>query len=164
MVVVQRSRLQDELKKRLPFESPQQEALLNLLRTHDQVMNRLGRLFREYDLTPSQYNVLRILRGAGKPLPCLEIVSRMVQIVPAMTGLLDRLEARQWVSRQRCTADRRVIYVALTDQGRQLLARLDEPVRRHHGELLGHLTRAELQELSRLLEKVREPLVAEPST
>ena len=87
-----KSRLQDELKKRNPFESPLHEALLNILRTADQFENRAGRLFREYDLTPSQYNVLRILRGEGQPLPCLEIANRMLQVVPAMTGLLDRLE------------------------------------------------------------------------
>ena len=67
------SRLQQELKKKRPFDSPDQEAILNMLRTSDQFQNRFGRLFREFDLTHSQYNVLRILRGEGKPMPCLEI-------------------------------------------------------------------------------------------
>lgn len=70
--------LQRELKKKRPFESPEQEAVLNILRTNDQFQNRFGRLFREYGLTPSQYNVLRILRGEGKPMPCLEIGERMI--------------------------------------------------------------------------------------
>ena len=65
--------LQRELKKKRPFESPEQEAVLNILRTNDQFQNRFGRLFREYGLTASQYNVLRILRGEGKPMPCLEM-------------------------------------------------------------------------------------------
>ena len=115
------SRLQQELKKKRPFESPDQEAILNILRTNDQFLNRFGRLFREYDLTHSQYNVLRILRGEGKPMPCLEIADRMIQVVPAMTGLLDRLEKQGLVVRERCTQDRRVVYVALTESAKDLL-------------------------------------------
>jgi len=149
-------KLQHELKKKRPFDSPEQEALLNLLRTSDQFHNRFGRLLREYDLTPSQYNVLRILRGEGTPLPCLEIADRMIQVVPAMTGLLDRLEKQELVKRERCTEDRRVVYVELTSKAIQLLERMDQPVTDQHRELIGHLTRAELKELSRLLEKARE--------
>ena len=78
------SQLQRELKKREPFESPEVEAILNILRTGDQFQNRFGRLFREYGLTTSQYNVLRILRGEGRPLPSLEIADRMVQVVPVL--------------------------------------------------------------------------------
>ena len=108
------SRLQRELKKRLPFDSLEQEANLNVLRTTDLLQNRLGRFFREYGLTPSQYKVLRILRGEGKPLPSLEIGSRMIQLVPAMTGLIDRLEKQGLVNRRRCKEDRRVVYVEIT--------------------------------------------------
>ncbi len=147
--------LQHELKKRRPFESPEQEAILNLLRTNDQFDNRFGRLFREHGLTSSQYNVLRILRGEGKPLPCLEIAERMIQVVPAMTGLLDRLEQQELIRRRRSTEDRRVIYVELTDKAAALLRTLDEPVSKLHHKLVGHLTKAELKELSRLLEKAR---------
>lgn len=149
------SRLQQELKKKRPFDSPDQEAILNILRTSDQFQNRFGRLFREYDLTHSQYNVLRILRGEGKPMPCLEIGDRMIQVVPAMTGLLDRLEKQGLVSRERCTQDRRVVYVTLTDSAKDLLKRMDGPVNELHKQLVGHLTQAELKELSRLLEKAR---------
>jgi DNA-binding MarR family transcriptional regulator len=153
-----KSRLQSELKKRNPFESPLHEALLNILRTADQFENRVGRLFREYDLTPSQYNVLRILRGEGKPLSCLEIVERMLQVVPAMTGLLDRLEKMELVSRERCTQDRRVVYVDLTTKGKELVSKLDQPLQALNQKLLGHLSSAELKELSRLLEKARTSL------
>ena len=153
-----KSRLQDELKKRNPFESPLHEALLNILRTADQFENRAGRLFREYDLTPSQYNVLRILRGEGQPLPCLEIANRMLQVVPAMTGLLDRLEKMELVSRERCTQDRRVVYVDLTPKGKELVNQLDQPLSAHKQKLLGHLSATELKELSRLLEKARTSL------
>ncbi len=150
-----KSRLQDELKKKRPFELAEQEAILNILRTSDQFQNRFGRLLREYDLTQSQYNVLRILRGEGKPMPCLEIGDRMIQVVPAMTGLLDRLEKQGLVQRERCTEDRRVVYVELTDAARDLLQRMDNPVMQLHKQLIGHLTQAELKELSRLLEKAR---------
>lgn len=149
------SRLQQELKKKRPFDSPDQEAILNILRTSDQFQNRFGRLFREYDLTHSQYNVLRILRGEGKPMPCLEIGDRMIQVVPAMTGLLDRLEKQGLVQRERCTQDRRVVYVNLTESAKELLKRMDGPVNEVHKRLIGHLTQAELKELSRLLEKAR---------
>ena len=134
--------------------------MLNILRTSDQFQNRSGRLFREYNLTHSQYNVLRILRGEGKPMPCLEISDRMIQVVPAMTGLLDRLEKQGLVQRERCTEDRRVVYVDLTDTARELLQRMDDPVAKLHKQLIGHLTQAELKELSRLLEKARASLQA----
>src|SRR5438552_11127603 len=126
------TKLQHELKKKRPFESPEQEAALNVLRTSDQLQIRLARLLREHDLTPSQYNVLRILRGEGKPLPILEIASRTITVVPGITGLIDRLEQAALVARVRCEKDRRVIYVALTDDGTKALAALDEPLDQLH--------------------------------
>jgi DNA-binding MarR family transcriptional regulator len=149
------SRLQRELKKRLPFDSLEQEANLNVLRTTDLLQNRLGRFFREYGLTPSQYNVLRILRGEGKPLPSLEIGSRMIQLVPAMTGLIDRLEKQGLVNRRRCKEDRRVVYVEITPAAKKLLKRMDDPLLEMHKQLTGSLTLTELKELTRLMEKIR---------
>ena len=151
-------RLRQELRKKQPFASPEQEALLNILRTNDQFQNRFGRLFREYGLTASQYNVLRILRGEGKPMPSLEIAERMIQVVPAITGLIDRLEKQALVSRTRCTDDRRDVYVEITKKATSLLKKMDKPVNGLHKQLMGHLTRAELRELSRLLEKARTSL------
>jgi DNA-binding MarR family transcriptional regulator len=150
-------KLQHELKKRRPFDSPLEEAALSIVRTNDQLQLRCARLFRQHGLTPSQYNILRILRGEGKPLPILEIASRTVTIVPGITGLIDRLEQAGMVNRLRCEKDRRVIYVALTDQGMSTLAALDQPVNDLHHKLLGHLSRAELKDLIQLLEKVRAP-------
>jgi DNA-binding MarR family transcriptional regulator len=152
-------KLQHELKKKRPFESPEEEALLGVVRTSDQLQIRFARLLREYGLTsPTQYNILRILRGEGKPLPILEIASRAITVVPGITGLIDRLERAGFVNRLRCEKDRRIIYVALTDQGMTTLAALDEPLVALHHKLVGHLSQGELKELIRLLEKVREPL------
>jgi DNA-binding MarR family transcriptional regulator len=151
-------KLQQELKKRHPFTSLEEEAGLNLVRTHDQLQIRFTRLFRDYGLTPSQYNILRILRGEGKPLPILEIASRTVTVVPGITGLIDRLEQAGFVQRERCEKDRRVIYVALTDKATKTLAGLDAPVLALQKKLMGHLSADELHELCLLLEKVREPL------
>ncbi|QDT28890.1 MarR family winged helix-turn-helix transcriptional regulator [Gimesia panareensis] len=150
------TQLQQELKKKQAFQSPEIEAILNVLRTSDQLQNRLGKLFREYGLTSSQYNVLRILRGEGKPLPSLEIASRMVQVVPAITGLIDRLEKRGLVQRKRCQKDRRVVYVEITSEGITLLNEMDQPLRELHTELLGYLTESELNELNQLLVKARQ--------
>jgi MarR family transcriptional regulator, 2-MHQ and catechol-resistance regulon repressor len=154
-------KLQHELKKKQPFESLEQEASLNIVRTSDRLQIRGARLLRGHGLTPSQYNVLRILRGEGKPLPILEIASRTITVVPGITGLIDRLEQAGFVNRVRCEKDRRVIYVALAERGTKTLAELDEPLVALHRKLLGHLSQAELKELIRLLEKVREPLSAE---
>lgn len=148
-------RLKDELKMRKPFDSLEQEALLNIMRTSDQFQNRFGRLLREYDLTPSQYNILRILRGEGKPLPALEVAGRMIQVVPAITGLIDRLEKSGMVRRDRCKEDRRVVYIEITEKALRTLAKMDEPLGDLHRDLLGHLTRNELKELIRTLEKAR---------
>ncbi len=152
------SKLQHELKKKRPFESPEQEAALSVVRTSDQLQIRFARLLREHGLTPSQYNVLRILRGEGEPLPILEIASRTITVVPGITGLIDRLEQACFVNRLRCEKDRRIIYVALTARATKTLAALDQPMAVLHKKLLGHLSKAELTELIRLLEKVRAPL------
>ncbi len=153
--VMSSGQLQRDLKKKRPFESLEQAAMLNILRTNDQFQNRFGRLFRAYGLTSSQYNVLRILRGEGRPMPCLEVADRMIQVVPAITGLIDRLEKQELVSRERCTEDRRVVYVEITEKALELLNKMDKPVNDLHKRLIGHLTRPELQELNRLLEKAR---------
>ncbi len=109
------AKLQHELKKKRPFDLVEQEAALGLLRTNDQLQIRFARLFRDFRLTPSQYNVLRILRGEARPLPILEIAARTVTVVPGITGLIDRLEQAGFVRRRRCDDDRRVVYVELTD-------------------------------------------------
>ena len=149
------SKLQHELKKKRPFESLEQEAALNLLRTNDQLQIRFTRLFRDFGLTPSQYNVLRILRGEGKPLPILEIAERTITVVPGITGLIDRLQDAGFVKRERCPEDRRVIFVRLTSKGGDVLGKLDAPLVVLHKACLARLSAAEQKTLIRLLEKVR---------
>jgi len=155
-------RLRAELKKRGDFESLEQEAALNLWRTSDQLSNRVGRLLRDFGLTSSQYNVLRILRGAGEPLPSLEIASRLIQVVPAITGLIDRLEREALVMRQRSEDDRRVVRVGLKKKARDLLARIDQPLQKLHHEMLGHMGSRQLKSLIQLLETAREVSPANP--
>jgi len=150
--------LRHELRKKNPFDSPEQEASLNLARTEDFIAGEFARLFGEHGLSSSLYNVLRILRGAGADgLPCQEIAGQMVTRTPDVTRLVDRLEGGGFAERSRTPEDRRVVLVRITRAGRDLLARLDQPVLDLHKRLLGHLTRAELAELNRLLLKARIP-------
>ena len=151
-----------EIGKRKPFDSLEEEALLNLMRTTDRFGTRMTRFFRDYRITGPQYNILRILRGEGGPLPILEIARRMIAEAPAITGLIDRLESAGLVERKRCPVDRRVIHVAATDAGLALVRKLDGPLVEMRHKLIGGLKKTELKELIRLLEKARESLEETP--
>lgn len=148
-------RLGDELKMKRDFRQPAQEVITSVLRTSDMYEYRLRQFFRDYGLTHPQYNILRILRGADGPLPILEIANRLVSKVPGITGLIDKLEARGLVTRQRCDADRRVWYVRLSTAGQELLDKLDTPNDQIEQELAGHLTEKECRQLVTLLDKAR---------
>ncbi len=148
--------LPQEIRKRRPFESPEPQAMLDILRTAWALEAPFERLFRKQGLTTPQYNVLRILRGEGRRIPSLAIAEQMVTRVPDITRLVDRLETAGWVQRERSTEDRRIVYVSITQKGTDLLARLDEPVSELHENALEHLTRKELVELTRLLAKARQ--------
>jgi DNA-binding MarR family transcriptional regulator len=150
--------LMKELKKREPFSSVEEEEVLNICRTSDQLLIRAERMFREHGLTGPQYNILRILRGEDKPLPILEIGNRMVRVVPGITALIDRLEEAGLVCRQRCTQDRRVIYVAITEKALQVLGAIDDPLAGLMKRMLGCLSGTEHLELIRSLERIREHL------
>src|SRR5262245_26969922 len=150
--------LQQELGKKNPFASAEQEATLNLLRTHDHLQQEFAGLFQAHGISSPQYNVLRILRGVGGDgLPCLEVAARMITRMPDITRLVDRLEQAGLAERARTAADRRKVLVRITPAGLALLERLDRPVLELHRRLLGHLTRGELAELNRLLVKIRRP-------
>jgi DNA-binding MarR family transcriptional regulator len=155
-----RSRLQSELVQSRPFASPAEETFLNLQRTAHLLEHELAVRLEPFGLTTTQYNVLRILRGSPAGLPCGEIGRRMVTPVPDVTRLTDRLVKAGWVERRRPEeGDRRVVLVAITTSGLELLSRIDEPLLEWLSELLGHLGHATLEELSELLERARCPLV-----
>ena len=150
-----KSRLRGEPKTKRPLGSPEQVAIQSIQRTNDQMLNRFSQLFREYDLTPSQSNLLEILWSAGQPLSTQEIARQMGQGKSGMSGILGRLEKQGLITRQRGTSDQRIISVEPTKSAGEVLKRLDVPVSELHQQLIGHLTREELKELVRLLEKVR---------
>ncbi len=153
-----RHSLQDEIKQAKPFSSYEEEAYLNLQRTTDRLLQGVRELLDPHDLSPAQYNVLRILRGAEPDgLPCGGIRERMVTRVPDVTRLLDRLEPRGLITRERRPPDRRVVRARITQAGLTLLAELDAPMRALHREQMGHLGEDALQTLIDLLERVRQP-------
>jgi len=143
------------IPRRRPNPCPEEAAFLELLRTTDMLSRALVPVLKAEDLSPNQYNVLRILRGAPEGLPCGEIANRMITRDPDITRLLDRLEKRKWVSRCRETQDRRTVLTRITPEGLQILASLDVPVREVHIHQLGHLGTKQLQALTRLLQASR---------
>jgi len=133
-----------------------QEAVIGLLRTTDMFRRRLTALLEPHRITPQQYNVLRILRGAGPAgLPTLEIATRMIEQAPGITRLLDRLEAKRLVRRERCPTDRRQVTCRITDGGLACLSRLQAAVDALDERVVGPLPPAERRELVRLLDRVR---------
>ncbi len=129
--------------------------MLGIMRTSDLLENRLARLLREHGLTPSQYNAMRIMRGEGKPMPCLEVADRMIQVAPAITRVVDQLIHRELIKRQQSDKDRRVFLVGLTSAGTRLLKKLDAPIQALHHSLLGHVPDSDLKTLNKILEVAR---------
>ena len=152
------SKLQDELKKKRAFDSIHQEAMLSVLRTSDLLENRLARLLREYDLTPYQYNVLRILRGEGEPMPMLAIADRMIQVAPAITRVVDQLKERGWVEKSQAAHDGRVFLINLTRAAENLLKKVDAPIVELHQSLMCNVPERELRQLVNTLARVRETI------
>jgi DNA-binding MarR family transcriptional regulator len=134
---------------------PEEAAFLDLLRTCDLLSRGPAQVLKTEDLSATQYNVLRILRGSPEGLPCGEIGSRMITRDPDITRLLDRLEKRELISRSRKTKDRRMVMARITPEGLKLLARLDAPVEESHRKQLGHLGRERLRALAELLQACR---------
>jgi len=155
------SLLQSELKQRRPF-GLQEEAMLNVARTSEILRRPSEVLMKEHGLSPSSYNVLRILRGSHpEGLPCHEISGRMVTHVPDVTRLTDRLLTMGLVERQRSTEDRRVVLTRITQGGLDVVDELDQPLLELCREQLQHLSDRELSTLIGLLEKVRTPAESE---
>jgi DNA-binding MarR family transcriptional regulator len=154
-----RSALAREIQQERPFHSLRQEGALGLFKTSDLLRQHFSRVIKPFGITDQQYNVLRILRGAGKDgLATLEIADRMIEKAPGITRLLDRLERRKFLRRKRSARDRRQVLCTLAAPGSRLLARLDAPANAADDEALGMLRPEELETLIRLLEAIREGL------
>ena len=149
--------LREEIRQQKPFESLEEEAVLNVLRTADVLLHRITAVLKPFKLSHSQYNVLRILRGAGpEGLACREISERMITRDPDITRLLDRLEARGLLTRMRDQKDRRVVTARITSEGQRLLEALDQPIAEVDRQPLQHLGKQRLQALIELLELARD--------
>jgi DNA-binding MarR family transcriptional regulator len=146
------------LPRKAAFDSPEQEVFLNLWRTYDRLRALEEELFGRYELTPQQYNALRLLRAEHPDgQPTLALAARLVSKAPDITRLLDKLEQRGLVARVRPAENRRVVRVAITDAGLGLLKELAGPLRDCHARQLGHLSAEQRQELVELLRAARAP-------
>ena len=152
-------KLQQDIKQTKPFATVETEVYLTLTRLCEELSEPVSRLLKSAELSQPQYNVLRILRGAGEDgLACREIAARMVHRVPDVTRLLDRLEARSLITRERACHDRRVVRVRILPEGLALIGPLDGPIIAVHRDTLGCLGKKRLQGLLTLLEEVRDNL------
>jgi DNA-binding MarR family transcriptional regulator len=150
------SNLKTEIAQQRPFSGPEEEALLNLMRTADCLQRAMQRTTRAWGVTSTQYNVLRILRGSQpQGLTCSAIGDRMITAEPDITRLLARLKAQKLVRQQRDKRDKRVLWTQISPAGLALLAEMDPAVQQGPHDLLGHLTHEELTQLIRLLESAR---------
>lgn len=149
--------LRAEIRQAKPFTSREEEVYLNVLRTAALLEHALAEGLKPFGVTPTQYNVLRILRGAGDSGLCRnEVRARMLTLVPDATRLLDRLADMGLVVRDRDGADRRFVTTRITAKGLELLGRIDEPLQSLHAQQLGHLPEADLRTLSELLARARQ--------
>ncbi len=156
-MTIRTSRLQAEIKQRRPFASAAEEAAIAILRTADALRHHFGSVIEPHGVTLQQYNVLRILRGSHpEPLPTLEIGDRLIERVPGITRLIDRLEEKGLVARQRDADDRRRVNCSITERGLELLTRLDPIVTAADRAAVGDLAEADSEALVELLERIRE--------
>lgn len=140
------------------FDSLEQEAFLGLWRTYDRLRALEDQLFATYDLTPQQYNALRLLRhDHPNPIRTLDLATRLVSRAPDITRLLDKLDQRSLIERDRPADNRRIVRVSITAAGIELLENLEQPLRDCHTRQLGHLTRKQLESLVTLLREARLP-------
>ncbi|HEY0018743.1 MAG TPA: MarR family transcriptional regulator [Longimicrobium sp.] len=150
-------RIQAEIRQNKPVGSVEEEVYLNLQRTANALSQPLAELLRGHDLTPAQYNVLRILRGAGDDgLTASDIGGRMISRDPDITRLVDRLEKRGLVERRRCSQDRRVVWTRISEGGRALIDPLDTSMDEMHRAMLAHMPLERMRMLVELLEEARD--------
>jgi DNA-binding MarR family transcriptional regulator len=149
--------LRHEIAQAGPFSSIEEEAVLNLMRTTDCLQRAFQHRIRDWGVTSTQYNVLRILRGAEPHgLTCSAIGDRMITAEPDITRLLGRMKRLKLIKQQRDKNDRRVVWTQISAAGLDLLGKMDSAVTRAPKDLLGHLDRKDLAELTRLLELARK--------
>ncbi|MGE4158350.1 MAG: MarR family winged helix-turn-helix transcriptional regulator [Planctomycetota bacterium] len=150
------SKLQKQLKMSKPFENIETEAYINLMRTHSVLTAQANEVFKSMGITQVQYNVLRILKGAGpEGLPTTSISERMITREPDITRLVDRLLKLEWVDKRRCTEDRRVVYVSITKKGMELIQGLHKTLDEFHVSLFKHMSKKDLNALNDLLVAAR---------
>lgn len=143
--------------KSLQQPSFEEQVFVTLLRTADALSRGGEELLKAHDLSPTQYNVLRILRGAGENgLACREVGERLISRDPDITRLFDRLESRGLIARAREATDRRVVKTRITKEGLDLLRQLDGPIQEFHRRQLGRMSQRQLRQLYHLLERARE--------
>jgi DNA-binding MarR family transcriptional regulator len=151
-----KAKLDGEAKPKHPVHSRQQDAATSILRTANYLGRFFSSVFDQHGITSQQYNVLRILRGAGlEGLPTLDIAERMIEQAPGITRLLDRLETKKFVRRERPSDNRRQVLCYITMPGLDLLRELDTPVRKRGNQALHRLNESEIEELIRLLALAR---------
>lgn len=151
------AKLAAEIHQNKPFALPEEEALLNLVRTHEFLLQRQTEFFKQFQLTPTQYNILRILRGAGADgVTCSRAAERMVTADPDITRLFDRLEARKLIRRERSAEDRRVVVSRITPDGLKLVDAIDKPLARLLKRHMGRVGPKKLAQLIEILESLRE--------
>ncbi|MCY3008010.1 MAG: MarR family transcriptional regulator [Planctomycetota bacterium] len=149
---------QESLATIRKFDSQEQEVYLSLWRTYDRLKAIEDDLFGQWGITSQQYNVLRILQAAApEPVPTLQISNRLISRAPDITRMLDKLQLNGWIRRVRTEEDRRTVLVEITDEGQQLLEKLEEPVKSLHISQLGHLSQTDRATLCQLLQKTRKP-------
>jgi DNA-binding MarR family transcriptional regulator len=151
--------LREDLRQRKPFTSLEQEAQLNVVRTASLLVDSFEQMLKPYGITATQYNVLRILRGAEPAGLCRnELRDRMLTRMPDVTRLLDRMEDAKLVARSRGSEDRRLVSTKITSKGLRLLDELDEAVTQEHMRRFHHLNKTQLKSLIELLNAVRSEL------
>lgn len=151
-------RLREEIKQTKPFHDRSHAAAIALVRTADEGRRLMQWLIARYEVSLEQYNVLRILRGAGEyGLPTLEIAARLLEKNPGITRLVDKLEAKKLICRSRCETDRRQVFCTITPAGIELVNQVDEPSQRHTQHLFRGLSEEQLDTLIDLLDRIRYP-------
>lgn len=153
--------LKHEIQQKTPFSGIEEEAILNLMRTSDFLERAFQQKTREWGISSTQYNVLRILRGAQpEGLQCAAIGDRMITAEPDVTRILSRLKALKLIRQHRDENDRRIVWTQIGEAGLRLLGEMDPLIRRFPASLLGHMSERDLRRLIRLLETARQPCAA----